>query len=133
MKIVLDTNVLLVSLSRKSELNEIFQRLIKGEYEICVTTEILDEYAEILERYGSVNFANNILDLLMDLPNLTQIDVYYKWNLISTDPDDNKFVDCALACNAEFIVTMDRHFNILGEVDFPKISVIDPKTFLEKF
>ena len=53
MRVVIDTNLVLTCISRKSHLHWIFQKLIDGEFEICVTTEILNEYAEILERHMS--------------------------------------------------------------------------------
>ncbi len=43
--------------------------------------------------------------------------------------DDNKFVDCAIAANAHFIVTEDKHFKILSEIPFPKVNVISAKDF----
>jgi predicted nucleic acid-binding protein len=49
--------------------------------------------------------------------------------LIKTDPDDNKFVDCAISANAKFIVTNDKHFNILQKIEFPKVSVLNILTF----
>jgi predicted nucleic acid-binding protein len=54
---------------------------------------------------------------------------FYKWDLIIADPDDNKFVDCALNAGADFIVTNDRHFNVLKEIDFPPVQVIDIDSF----
>lgn len=51
--------------------------------------------------------------------------------LIPNDPDDNKFVDTAFACNAHFIVTNDRHFNVLKNIEFPKITVIKVEEFVE--
>ena len=44
--------------------------------------------------------------------------------LITTDPDDNKFIDCAVAAQAKFIVTEDHHYDILQEIDFPKVDII---------
>jgi len=58
--------------------------------------------------------------------------VKYKWNLITADPDDNKFVDCAVSANATYLVTNDRHFNVLRGIDFPIINVIDIDTFKGK-
>jgi len=46
------------------------------------------------------------------------------FNLIQSDPDDNKFVDCAICGNAEIIVSNDAHFNILKQIGWPKLSVI---------
>jgi predicted nucleic acid-binding protein len=57
--------------------------------------------------------------------NVEKVIPYYKWNLISADPEDNKFVDCALNAGADYIVTNDKHFNILRTIDFTKINVIN--------
>lgn len=45
-------------------------------------------------------------------------------------PDDNKFVDCAIVANAQYIVTEDKHFQVLQSIDFPKVDVIDLDSFL---
>lgn len=45
--------------------------------------------------------------------------------------DDNKFVDCAIAGNVDYLVTNDRHFRILSEIDCPKITVISIDEFVE--
>jgi predicted nucleic acid-binding protein len=49
---------------------------------------------------------------------------YFKWNLIVADPDDNKFVDCALNAGAYYIVTNDKHFNILKQMNFPYVKTV---------
>lgn len=51
--------------------------------------------------------------------------------LIKTDPDDNKFVNCAVIANAKFIVTEDRHFEIVKKCPFPKIEIINLDSFLQ--
>ena len=56
---------------------------------------------------------------------------YILWNLINNDPDDNKFVDCAINAGADYIVTQDKHFNILKNIDFPPTNVIGIDDFLE--
>ena len=44
--------------------------------------------------------------------NATQIiNTFCKFNLITADPDDNKFIDCAVAAQAKYIVTEDRHYD----------------------
>ena len=50
------------------------------------------------------------LDVILNNPYTSFLTPYYKFNLIKSDPDDNKFVDCAVIANAKFIVTEDRHF-----------------------
>lgn len=44
--------------------------------------------------------------------------------MIQADPDDNKFVDCAVCSNAEYIVSNDAHFRVLKQIGWPKLSVI---------
>ena len=129
-KIVLDTKVLLVSISSKSNLHWIFKDLINGKYILCVTTDILNEYAEIIEKFMGVLASNNALGVLENLPNVEFITNYYKFNLLN-DQDDNKFVDCAISSNADFIITHDSDFNVLKTISFPKISIINTLEFEE--
>lgn len=68
--------------------------------------------------------ANGVMGLIGYNPNVLNIEPAYRWRLISGDPDDDKFVDCAIAGGADFIVTEDRHFDVLAEVDFPPVEVI---------
>jgi putative PIN family toxin of toxin-antitoxin system len=130
--IVLDTNIFLVSIATKSKYRPIFDALIAGKFILAVSNSILSEYTEILERKTNAVIANNVTELLLALKNVVKTDVYYRWNLIKQDADDNKFVDCAIASNAHFIVTNDRHFNELKNVSFPKIEVIDADEFLKE-
>lgn len=48
----------------------------------------------------------------------------FHWKLIYADPDDDKFVDCAVAGNADYIVTNDRHFQVLKDTPFPKVETL---------
>ena len=100
MNIVLDTNVLLVAISSKSPYRPIFDSFINEEFHLCVTTEILMEYEEIIGLHLGRKLAENVLQLIENAPNVFWITKYFKWNLIKQDPDDNKFVDCAIAAEA---------------------------------
>jgi len=99
------------------------------KFTLFYTDEILNEYQEILSRYYSTAFAKLVIEAILNAPNAKPVTVYYKWLLILADLDDNKFVDCALNAGTNFIVTNDKHFNILKEIDFPYIKVIDIETF----
>ena len=98
--------------------------LIDGRNTLCVTTEILQEYAEILERKTSVKFAELAISVITNNPYTLFVTPYFHFHLIVADPDDDKFVDCAVACNAKFIVTEDTHYNVLQDIDFPKVDII---------
>ena len=54
----------------------------------------------------------------------------YHLHLITADPDDDKFVDCAFKANAKYIVTQDHHYDVLRQTPFPKIEIIDIDEFL---
>ncbi|MBK8965549.1 MAG: putative toxin-antitoxin system toxin component, PIN family [Saprospiraceae bacterium] len=122
MKVVLDTNVLLVSLSRRSATNWIFQLLLDGELTLCVTTDILFEYEEIIARHMGQEFSEEALGILLDLENLLKIERYFYWNLLEKDPDDNKFIDCAIAAAADVLVSEDRVFQQMKQVKFPQVT-----------
>jgi len=124
-RFVIDTNVLLVSISKKSQYHWIFQGLLSEKFEIAFTTEILAEYEEIISLKYSPAVARNVIRTLLLLPNGVRTVVYYNWDLIQHDKDDNKFVDCAVAANADAVITHDKHFNILKEVPFPPIIVMN--------
>lgn len=128
MRIVLDTNVFLVCISSKSKLHWLFQSLLKGDFLLCVTTDILAEYAEIIEQQMGHSASENALAVLENLPNVIFITTYYRFGLLQ-DEDDNKFVDCAIASNADFIVTHDKDFNLLKTINFPVVTIANTDEF----
>lgn len=129
MRIVLDTNILLTTFSSRSETHWIWQALLEGKFTLCITNDILLEYEEIISRHTSPELANAVSDVLLDLPNVHFILRYYSWHLITVYPDDNKFTDCAVAAQARFLVSEDRHFSVLKNIQFPKIEVIRIEDF----
>ena len=129
-KIILDTNVLLVSLPQKSKYHGIFKELLKGNYTLCVTTEILLEYEEILIKYLGLKASEIFLSFIETSPYVELVTVYYKFNLLQ-DKDDNKFVDCVIASGAHAIVTHDKDFNLLKKIHFPKVTILNADEFIE--
>lgn len=91
---------------------------------MCVSNEILNEYEEILERLAGKETAKIFIELILNSSYTLFFTPYYNFNLIKSDPDDNKFVDCAIVANAKFIVTEDHHFHILKQYSFPKVDFI---------
>ncbi len=132
MRIVLDTNSLLVSIGRKSKYRPVFDALLDGKITLLISNDIISEYIEILGQRTSAIVADNISDLLMSSPDVEKISIYFKWSVITRDADDNKFVDCALNGRANFLVTDDKHFNVLKKIGFPPVKIIRTKDFLEK-
>ena len=129
--VVLDTNVFLVSLAPQSQYAIIFDALLEGKFQLVISTEILNEYEEIIGKRYDFQAVKDIFELFLSLPNIIRQEVYYKWNIIEIDKDDNKFIDIAIASNAHFIVSNDKHFKILEQVDFPKLNCIKAEEFIE--
>ena len=131
MNIVLDTNCLLMSLSRRSPYYPVWRDFVDGKYTLCVTNEILAEYEEILTNKVGAEIASNVITAILDLPNTKVIQVYYHLRLITADPDDDKFVDCAFKANARYIVTLDHHYDVLKQTPFPFIDVVGIDEFIK--
>ena len=97
---------------------------------MCVNTEILNEYEEIIAKKTTKEIAHNVVEAIARLSTTYYQEVYIHFGLITVDVDDNKFVDCAIAADAEFIVTNDKHFNVLKKCPWPKLSIIKIKEFV---
>ena len=89
------------------------------------------EYEEIIGLKTSAEVAKNVVALLLKSKNVEFVDAFFKWRLIEADHDDDKFVDCAFAANATYIVSDDKHLDVLKTVVFPKISVLKLIQFLQ--
>ena len=123
-RLVVDTNSLLQCISRRSKYHDLWISLLDGRNTLCVTTEILEEYTEQLQRFTSPEFTEAAIGVITNNPYTLFITPYFRFKLITADPDDNKFVDCAVAANAKFVVTDDGHFDVLKQTDFPKVDII---------
>lgn len=131
-RIVLDTNCLVMAISARNRYHQIWQSFLEGRYILCFSTEMLEEYEEVLARNINSRIAQYVLSALLNRRNVCLINVYFKFGLIAADPDDNKFVDCAIAANARFIVTEDKYFEALKEVDFPRVDIIGIDAFIRQ-
>ena len=127
--VLVDTNVMMVALSPQSNLHWLYQSFTKREFNLVVSNEIKLEYEEQLRfRYDDTVVAEFLL-LLTEAENVFHHEPYFKWNLITADPDDNKFVDVCITSAADYLISHDRHFDILKQTNFPVINVVDAFTF----
>ena len=129
-RIVLDTNCLIAILSRKGNYFPVWQGLHQGKYILCVSNDILEEYEEILSQKTNAIIAANVIQAIINSPFVEFIDTYFHFHLIEHDKDDNKFVDCAIAANAQYIVSEDAHFKHLKNIPFPTVNVIRLSEFM---
>jgi putative PIN family toxin of toxin-antitoxin system len=128
-KVVIDTNIIIAIINKTSPYRWVFECLIDGRLILCVSTDILFEYREILAAKTNAEVADNFIAFLMMSPFIERVEIYYSFNLIHTDTSDNKFADCAIAANANFLILNDRHFNVLKTIDFPKLELLSLKEF----
>lgn len=126
---VIDTNCLLASIPAKSNYYWLYEAFIQQKFDWLIGNEILTEYEEKIIDIYSEKAAHLVLNILSVAPNVIYAEPYFKWNLITQDDDDNKFVDLAIAGNADHIVTNDRHFSPLKTLDFPKLSIVTLNEF----
>lgn len=130
MKIVLDSNVLVSSLGKRSRLRPIWEAFINGQYQLIVSEDIIKEYEEIIHEHSAPGAAELVMEVLIESPDVITQKVYYNWNVITSDPDDNKFFDIAVAADADYLVTNDRHFDVVKTILFPKVNVISADDLL---
>jgi uncharacterized protein len=130
MRIVIDTNTLLIAIPKKSKYRPVFDAILSGKVELAIVNDIVLEYHEKLAEKASPTVADNVVKLLLSLDNVILKSAYFEWNLITQDPDDNKFVDCYVVSEADYLISDDKHYNILRDVGFPPIKVLKSDEFL---
>ena len=115
-----------MSIPRKSPYHQIILDFLAGKYLLCVSNEVVLVYEEILARKIGSLVANNIINAILASSNTVFINPQKRYQLIKSDPDDNKFVDCAISANAKYIVTQDHHYNVVRfnpKFDFTAIDI----------
>jgi uncharacterized protein len=123
-KVVLDTNILMAIAPEPSAYHWVFNALRGGTFSLVVSTDILEEYAEKLGEWYGQPFTDALLTELTTLPNVLTTSPAYFWQLVTADPDDNKFSDAYLSGNANLLVSNDGHFKSLFAHDFPAVNWI---------
>lgn len=135
MKVCIDTNVLVQIFGRSQSERPIRDALQSGQIELAVSDDILLEYEETISRLsGPARWreVEQFFTLLFYLhSNILFIDPHFHFGIISVDPDDNKFVDCAIAAQAIYIITSDRDFSSLVGSGY-KPQPITPAEFIRR-
>lgn len=74
-----------------------------------------------------------VISILLSSSNTIRYEPSFKWQLVEKDPDDNKFVDCALGANVDYLITEDKHIRQLAKIKnlFPPLPVISFNEFLK--
>lgn len=131
MKIVIDTNVIAVAIFFGGRPKELIEHLVYRRVDAYASTEIISEYRETIEELSEryPNRPNNIplTDILFAMKMVeptTHVD-------ICRDPDDNKFIDCAIDGGCIYIVSGDK--DLLSLKSYGDIEIVTVSEFLTKY
>lgn len=129
-KVVLDTNVLISSLwGRKPR--KVIEMWDKGGILVIVSQQVLDEYFDVLNRFELTEEDIEDITILFSNPRKTLvIKPKSRINRIKKDPADNRFLECAIEGDADFIISGDKHLLELG--NFENSKIVTPGEFLDK-
>ena len=134
MRIVLDTNIYISSLiSEKGNPARIVRWWLEGEFDVLVSQPIIDEilrvtgYERIQKKYAKVR-ENRLEYAALISEQALWIEPNEKLDVIAADESDNRYVECAVAGGAQYIITGDEHLLELGE--YEGITVLKPATFV---
>ena len=135
MIVVIDTNVLLPLLGREHPCGVILDAYLAGKFAWAVSNETLLEYEEVvLERIGRARFDRFtwLLESAAQIHrSLLRISPSFRFHLITADTDDDKFADCAIAADADWIITGDHHFDVLIGSGY-KAQPVPPEEFIRR-
>lgn len=132
LKVVIDTNVFISSFFGGIP-REIINYWKNGKITLCLSQKIIEEYIEVLNKLGlkDKNEIQNLTKLFAESYNsiFTAKTPYLK--VVEEDPDDNKFIECAVALDSKIIISGDKHLkNIKKYID---IEIVSPKEFIEMY
>ncbi|MGD9162030.1 MAG: putative toxin-antitoxin system toxin component, PIN family [Desulfobacteraceae bacterium] len=130
--VVLDTNILISAIVFGGKPREILRKIISGKIRLAISQDILDEVVAVLSgnkfKYPS-KVAHEIRNAIEELGELFVSGK--RINIVKKDPDDNRILECALAADAEFIISGDKH--LLELMKYKNTQIISPAAFLDKF
>jgi uncharacterized protein len=133
--VCIDTNVVVGMFGRTAPHLPLRQALLDGKINWAVSTEILLEYEEIVLREMGAHEAQKMLRFI-EIVRLTRdvvsfVSPSFRFHLITFDPDDDKFADCAIAAHADYVITSDRDFRPLAGAGY-KPQPITPEDFIQR-
>jgi putative PIN family toxin of toxin-antitoxin system len=131
-RVVVDTNVFISSFFGGNP-RKVIDLWKLGEVTICLSKPIIDEYIEVLRRLELQNEKeiDELLGLFAHGFNVVFTVKTPELHIVEEDPDDNMFIECAVALKAEFIISGDKAFRAIQE--YMNIKIVSPREFLSNF
>ena len=133
MIVCIDTNVLPGMFGRAETLLPLRRGLLARRFTWALSTEILLEYEEIVAREMGAGAVERLMQFIEFVEQargvIRRVSPSFRFQLITGDADDNKFADCAIAADADFIITEDRHFDAMRGSGY-KPQPVTPEEFI---
>jgi len=129
-KVVIDTNVFISSffggIPRK-----IIDLWKDGRITLCLSQEIVEEYIEVLSRLGvDDDEIRKLTKLFAENYHSIFTAKTPKLSIVKDDPDDNKFIECAVALDCKIIISGDNHLKSIKK--YISIDILSPREFIDK-
>lgn len=132
MRLVVDTNVLISGAFYPGPSSRILDACMRGEFQLVLSPDIIDEYTRVGEEFTrkrpNVPFAR-FLEILISTALLVEVPPLPK--PVCEDPDDDKFIACALAGKAKVIASGDKH--LLSLSGYAGIEILRPRRFEDEY
>ncbi|MFQ6072078.1 MAG: putative toxin-antitoxin system toxin component, PIN family [Methanosarcinales archaeon] len=130
-RIVVDTNIQISALGWIGKPHTLIKKCMKKELTLITSLDLIEEFKKVATRpkFGfTTEEIDGYINAQLEVAELVQ--PTEKLDVVKDDPDDNKFIECAVEGNANYIVTGDKHLLKLGK--YKDIEIISVAEFLEK-
>lgn len=129
---MVDTNVFISSFFGGNP-RKIIDLWKSGEITLCLSKPIVDEYIEVLRRFKlqDEKELEELLGLFAHGVHLVYTAKTPELHVVEEDPDDDKFIECAVALKARFVITGDSAVKKIQ--DYMNIKIVSPREFLSSF
>jgi putative PIN family toxin of toxin-antitoxin system len=134
MRVVLDTNVVVSSLLKThSPLAELLTQAEKLTFDVLISESIQREYKRVIKRpkfHSYLGLSDDDVDSLVDrlFSRALLVTDIHPIRAVSDDPNDDKFIECAVAGGADAIVSGDKH--LLALQSYEEIRILTPAQFV---
>jgi putative PIN family toxin of toxin-antitoxin system len=129
-RVVLDTNILVSALLFSGDLSKIIDLWLKGKIIPLITSETFEEFQKVLA-YPKFSLTEEEIKMIIEehvLPFFEVVEPEESITGICNDPDDDKFLTCALSGRAEFIISGDKELCNLKK--YKGVKIITAREFL---
>ena len=130
LKVVLDTNIFVSSIFwKKGNPHKVVESALGKKIHVFTSLEILQELEKVLRRdfEEPEEMIQRQISLILEYSTVIKPSV--KINIVADDPEDNKIIECAISCGADYVVTGDKHLLDLDE--YRRIKIVTARKFTE--